>query len=157
MSYIGIEKDKTKKVATALNDLLATYSVYYQNLRAFHWHVKGQNFFELHQKFEELYDDAKVKIDEIAERILTLGHLPLSHMSEFIKHSKIKEADYKANDKVMVTTILKNQQEIIKLMRKVIKHSGSIDDDVTADLITGIMSETEKRTWMLAAWSRNQS
>ena len=155
MNYIGISKSKTEEVAQQLNNLLASYSVYYQNLRAFHWHVKGNNFFELHEKFEELYNDAKEKIDELAERILTVGHLPYSHMSEFIQNSSIQEASYRENDSVLVSTVLQNQQEIINQMRIVISTASEIDDEVTVDMITGMMSDTEKRTWMLASWSRS--
>ena len=76
MNYLGFDEYQTAKTVKTLDKLLASYQVYYQNLRNFHWNVEGENFFDLHAKFEKLYKDARVKIDEIAERILTLRHRP---------------------------------------------------------------------------------
>lgn len=68
LNLIGLDKEKSKELVNHLNDLLANYQIFYQNLRGFHWNVKGSNFFELHAKFEEYYNDAIEKVDEIAER-----------------------------------------------------------------------------------------
>src|SRR5690349_19000747 len=88
---IGLEISHTKTLASGLNALLANYHIFYQNVRGFHWNIRGEKFFELHVKFEELYTDALVKIDEIAERILTIGYTPLHSFSDYIKNSDIKE------------------------------------------------------------------
>ncbi len=72
-NFIGLDTEKTQSLANALNDLLSNYQIFYMNVRGYHWNIKGDNFFELHAKFEELYDDLLLKIDEIAERVLTLG------------------------------------------------------------------------------------
>ncbi len=74
---IGLNEEYAQKLADKLNVLLANYQLFYINVRGFHWNITGSNFFELHIKFEELYNDALLKIDEVAERILTLGHTPL--------------------------------------------------------------------------------
>jgi len=76
VNAIGIDSGKAKQLAEKLNVLLANYSIFYQNTRGYHWNIKGEKFFELHVKFEELYNDLFLKIDEVAERILTLGHTP---------------------------------------------------------------------------------
>ena len=73
---IGLDSQRSKELANLLGDLLANYSTFYQNVRGYHWNIKGEKFFELHLKFEELYNDLFLKIDEVAERILTLGHAP---------------------------------------------------------------------------------
>ncbi len=73
---IGLEIEESKVLVEKLNELLANYQIYYQNLRNFHWNVSGPNFFELHAKFEELYTAANLGVDETAERILTLGSRP---------------------------------------------------------------------------------
>ncbi|MGK7370828.1 MAG: Dps family protein, partial [Candidatus Halalkalibacterium sp. M3_1C_030] len=91
---IGLDKTKSKELGVKLNTLLANYSVFYQNTRGYHWNIKGDNFFELHMKFEELYNDLLVKIDEVAERILTLGYSPNHRYSEYIEESDIKESKY---------------------------------------------------------------
>ena len=83
-NLVGIDQNKAKELASMLNQLLADYQLFYQNLRGFHWNIKGKEFFELHLKFEEFYDDAVIKIDEIAERILTLEGEPLHTFSDYV-------------------------------------------------------------------------
>ena len=83
LNSIGLDTKKATKLASSLNDLLANFQVYYQNLRGIHWNIKGKDFFNLHAKFEELYDDANMKVDEIAERILTLGETPLHTFEDY--------------------------------------------------------------------------
>ena len=88
---IGLNASKSEKLATKLNTLLANYQLFYINTRGFHWNIKGDNFFELHLKFEEIYNNLQLKIDEIAERILTLGYTPLHSYSAYLKNAGIKE------------------------------------------------------------------
>ncbi len=92
INAIGLYQDKAEDLAKKLNELLANYSIFYQNTRGFHWNIKGEMFFELHLKFEELYNDLSLKIDEVAECILTLGHTPEHSYSQYEKSSTIKES-----------------------------------------------------------------
>src|SRR5690606_16366043 len=94
---------------------------YYQNLRNFHWNIQGENFMDLHEKFEQLYDDARLKIDEIAERILTLRMRPLSQFSDYLDRAEVAEAGHVETDVEMVDTILENHQIVIKNMRRTLK------------------------------------
>ena len=89
MNYLNIKDEDLLKVVVELNTLLADYHIYYQKLRSNHWNILGKNFFDLHLKFEELYTDARVKIDEIAERILTLKYHPMSKLEDYLKVSSI--------------------------------------------------------------------
>ena len=73
LNKLGLPEKETQILAAELNLLLANFQVYYQNLRGLHWNIRGKRFFDLHLKFEELYNDSQIKIDLIAERILTLG------------------------------------------------------------------------------------
>ena len=82
-TMIGLDVNQSKNLAKDLNALLSEFQIFYINTRGFHWNIKGDKFFELHLKFEELYTNAQLKIDEIAERILTLGHIPLHHLQIF--------------------------------------------------------------------------
>ena len=152
MNYLGFDKKKTKETIEVLNDLLCNYHVYYQNLRNFHWNIQGQNFFELHAQFEDLYNDARLKIDEIAERILTLRHRPLSKMSDYLKKSDIKEPKAITEDKKMVSTILENHAALIDKMRKVLEKADDAGDEGTIDMVGGFLESLEKRSWMLDAW-----
>lgn len=152
MSYLNLDKDKAETTVEQLNILLADYHVYYQKLRNFHWNVVGPNFFVLHEKFEEMYDDAKVKVDEIAERILTLRFQPTSNFSEFLKLSNLKEASATLTDREMVEALLKDHGDLLKQMTKVVATAEDNDDEGTIDLIGGYIGELEKTSWMLDAW-----
>ncbi|MFC0605660.1 Dps family protein [Winogradskyella pulchriflava] len=154
MSYLNINDEKTLPTVVELNTLLADYHIYYQNLRNFHWNILGENFFDLHQKFEELYNDAQVKIDEIAERILTLRYHPMSKLSDYLASSSIKEVSSKQTDKEMVNAILDNHATILKQMSKVIDKANKIGDEGTIDLIGAYIRELEKNSWMLNAFTK---
>lgn len=84
LNSIGLSEEKSEILSTDLNKLLANFQRYYQNLRGIHWNIKGKRFFDLHVKFEELYTDANLKVDLIAERILTLGGVPLHTFEDYI-------------------------------------------------------------------------
>lgn len=151
MNYLGIEPQTVKKTANKLNYLLASYHIYYQNLRNFR-NIGGENFFDLHNKFEELYNDAKVKIDEIAERILTLRHKPLSRLSDYMDISQIEEASVLEDDHQMVWSILENHKVLIEQMRDILAEANQTPDEGTIDMIGGFLKELEKKSWMLDAW-----
>ncbi|MDC6389027.1 DNA starvation/stationary phase protection protein [Maribacter sp. PR1] len=155
MSYLDIETEKVEPVVKELNVLLANYNIYYQNLRGFHWNVLGKNFFDLHEKFEELYTDARIKIDEIAERILTLRHHPESMFTEYFKLSKVEETSSLTSDRKMVEHILTNHELILKQMSKVVKKAEEADDEGTIDMMGGYIASLEKVSWMLDAWSKD--
>lgn len=144
-------------VVVELNTLLADYHLYYQKLRNFHWNILGKNFFDLHEKFEELYTDARVKIDEIAERILTLRYHPMSNYSEYLKASSIEESTITLQDTEMVTEILGAHSILLKQMSTVVKKADEVKDEGTIDLIGAYIREMEKTSWMLDAWNKDKS
>lgn len=152
MNYLELDQMKTKATVKELNTLLASYNVYYQNLRNYHWNLTGKNFFELHEKFEELYNDAKTKIDEIAERVLTLRARPTSNFSNYLADSKVDEGGTVEDDVSMVSNILSDHKQLIKTMREVIRIADKANDEGTIDLIGGFLKELEKKSWMLDAW-----
>ena len=152
MNYLGFNKEKVHDVVADLNILLANYQVYYQNLRNFHWNVKGENFFELHAQFELLYNDARVKIDEIAERILTLRHTPLSRMTDYLDVAEVAESIPLDKDRKMVAAILKNHKILIQNLRNLIANAGKASDEGTIDMAGSFLENLEKKSWMLDAW-----
>ena len=107
-SIIGLKEADCKKIAEKLNVLLANYSVFYQNTRGAHWNIKGNDFFTLHLKFEELYDGLVLKIDEIAERILTLGYHPHHNFSDYQKLSTIQESKEVSDGNKCILNILES-------------------------------------------------
>ena len=156
MNYLGLKKEEVAATAKALNKLLANYQLYYQNLRNFHWNITGDDFFDLHDKFEELYEDARLKIDEIAERLLTLRLRPMSNMSEYLDAAEIKEAGKVLDAKEMVGVILENHRILISDMRTIISRAGEVEDEGTIDMVGGFLSAMEKKSWMLDAWRTRQ-
>lgn len=157
MNYLGLDSNKTKKTVEELNVLLADYHLYYQKLRNFHWNIIGKNFFDLHEKFEELYEDAKIKVDEIAERILTLRYQPTSNLSEYLKDSNLKESPSDISDSKMIGILLEDHGLILKQMRKVTETADAAGDEGTMDLIGAYIRELEKTSWMLDAWKMKTS
>lgn len=151
MNYLGLEEKTIQKTVEELNILLANYQVYYQNLRNYHWNISGHHFFDLHEKFEELYNEAKVNIDEVAERILTLRAAPVSTLVEYLEIADVKE--YTTLDtKEMVTSILSDHKKLIVCMRSLIDVAGKAGDEGTIDMVGGFLASIEKKSWMLDAW-----
>ena len=120
INSIGLESSKAEYLSEKLNELLANYSIFYQNTRGYHWNIKGEKFFELHLKFEELYNDLLLKIDELVERILTLGHSPKHNYSDYRTISKIKESSQVSDGVKAVENILSSFQTIIILQRELL-------------------------------------
>ncbi|WPV02937.1 DNA starvation/stationary phase protection protein [Mucilaginibacter sp. cycad4] len=150
---ISLEESKVKPVVDHLNDLLANYHIHYQKLRGCHWNVKGTSFFTLHLKFEELYTAALVTIDELAERILSLGKPPISTFKDYIETSSIKEIQtIGLKDQLMVKAIIDDLAALIKMEREILNITADAGDDGTNDMINRFMQFNEKNTWMLRSF-----
>lgn len=153
---IGLANEATTTVIEKLNTLLATYQVYYQNLRGFHWNIEGENFFTLHAKFEELYTGAQAMIDIIAERILTLGGTPLHTFADYMEYSTIQAAKNIRSDKESVSTLIDNIQALVALEREALKAAEKAEDEGTIDMLAGDIKAKEKDLWMLRAFLKRQ-
>jgi starvation-inducible DNA-binding protein len=151
-NQIGLDEKKAEKLAEKLNLLLANYQLFYINARGFHWNITGQKFFELHLKFEKLYNDALLKIDEIAERILTLGYTPLHSFSAYTKNSEIKEAIGVSDGVKAVKIVVSSFQTLIALERELLELSGKANDEGTNALMSDYIREQEKLVWMYSAF-----
>lgn len=152
INAIGIDKTKAKHLAEKLNQLLSNYSIFYQNTRGYHWNIKGEKFFELHLKFEELYNDLFLKIDEVAERILTLGDTPHHNYGDYRKTSKIVESDRISDGIVAVREILSAFQIIIILERELLMLSADAGDEGTNALMSDYIRFQEKLVWMYSSF-----
>ena len=152
LEFLGLDEKKVQYVVKELSVLLADLQVYYSNLRGFHWDVKGHGFFILHAKYEELYNDAAGKVDEIAERLLQLGSIPESKFSEYLKIATIKELNEVVCGQEGMKDILGYFKNLIAQERKLIDLANDAHDDVTADLMTGYIKGQEKTVWMLLAF-----
>ncbi|WP_316839937.1 DNA starvation/stationary phase protection protein [Pedobacter gandavensis] len=150
---ISLKEKDVRPVVDMLNDYLANYHIHYQKLRGCHWNVKGQNFFTLHIKFEELYTNAQLTIDEIAERVLTLGKPPHSRFVDYIKESTLKEVDtIGMKDMDMVEEILADMAHLIQIERDLLEATDKAGDDGSNDMVNRFMQFKEKNTWMLRSF-----
>lgn len=152
LNSLGLDSEKTKDLAGDLNDLLANFQIYYQNLRGIHWNIKGKRFFDLHVKFEELYTDANMKVDLIAERILTLGETPLHTFEEYIKKTKVPVGKNISQDDKAVRLVVNSLTELLKIERLILDRSGHANDEGTNSMMSDFITEQEKTVWMMKAW-----
>lgn len=151
-AILGLDRQKVDSLNKGLNELLANFQIYYQNLRGLHWNIKGQSFFELHVKFEELYTDAQEKIDMIAERILTLHGTPLHTFEDYLKESTVAVGKNISNDRESVELVVSSLVRLIELERQLLNESDEADDEGTNAMMSDFISEQEKTVWMLKAW-----
>jgi len=150
---ISLEEKKLRPVVDHLNDLLANYHVHYQKLRGSHWNVRGSHFFTLHIKFEELYNNAITTIDELAERILTLGKSPLSRYQDYLEASEIKEIDtIGMSDVELVKAVVDDLEVLIALQRDLLEITDEANDEGSNDMVNAFMQFNEKQNWMLRAF-----
>lgn len=153
LDFIRLNEEKVSPVVISLQQLLADFQIYYSNLRGFHWNIKGHDFFVLHSQFEKMYNDAAEKVDEIAERILTLGSKPASKYSEYVRVSKIKEADHISSGDAAIGNILETVSHFIQSERNILAEASDAGDEVTVAMMSDYLKEQEKLVWMLTAYS----
>ena len=151
-TVLGLDKNKSIELVKELNTLLANFQIYYQNVRGLHWNIKGKNFFELHVKFEEFYTDSQLKVDLIAERILTLQGTPLHTFDDYIKAAKVPVGKNISKDIDAVELVVESLAELLKIEREILALSDNADDEGTNSMMSDFIAEQEKTIWMLNAW-----
>ena len=149
---LGWSARETERISTALNELLANYSVHYQKLRNFHWNVKGADFFDLHEQFEKQYTEALQDIDDIAERIRIFQETPLSTMREYLDVSAIKETSSQMSSDIMVREILSDYTILLDHMSNVVEVAVDQNDSGTEEMVKVFIHNIEKHHWMLSAF-----
>lgn len=149
---IGIGIKNAELLSKNLNLLLATLQVFYTNTRGLHWNIKGEKFFELHLKFEELYTDLQLKIDEVAERILTLSGTPQHSFAEYLKVASIKELKKVSEAREGVMAVVVGLSSVINMERKIMKMAVDANDEGTAAMMSDYIRAQEKLVWMYNAY-----
>jgi len=142
---------KNENLIVKLNTLLADYQIYYQNLRGLHWNVKGSMFFALHEKYEELYNEAAETVDEIAERILMAGGSPLHTFGQYLKAAKLEAAENISDGKAGLGVVLANSNYLLGSFKEILELAGKEGDEGTVAMMSELISGTEKRIWMVSA------
>ena len=153
LDYLHLDEAAAAKVVSGLEQLLADYQVFYTTLRGFHWNIKGHGFFVLHSKFEEMYDDVAVKVDEIAERILMLGGQPENRFSEYLKVAKLQEVTGVSCGDEALKHVLDTYGYFIGEERKIIALAEEAGDDTTVGMMSDYLQAQEKMVWMLVAYN----
>lgn len=143
---------ENQHIANELNNLLANYQIYYQNLRGFHWNIQGKKFFELHEKFEELYNDTAVKIDEVAERVLTIGFTPMHTFQDYLDTASVKPSKGVHQGEDAVKLIVDNLSALVDQQKEIRTQAEDSGDAATGDMLATFVEEQEKTLWMYKAW-----
>ena len=152
LDFLHLNESAVANVVNGLGQMLADYQVFYQNLRGFHWNIKGHGFFVLHGKFEDMYNDVANKVDELAERMLMLGGQPDNRFSEYLKVAKLPEvANVSCGDEAL-KNVLDTYGYFIEEERKLMAVASEAGDDVTAAMMSDYLREQEKMVWMLVAY-----
>ncbi len=152
LNSLGLPVEQSEELVNQLNGLLSNFQIYYQNLRGLHWNIRGKRFFDLHLKFEELYNDSQLKIDLIAERVLTLGGTPLHTFSDYIANSKLKVGKDISKDVEAIQLILESLSVLLQVERVILAKASEINDEGTNSMMSDFIAEQEKTNWMLKAW-----
>jgi starvation-inducible DNA-binding protein len=156
LNSIGLPAAKSIELAGDLNTLLANFQTYYQNLRGIHWNIRGKSFFDLHAKFEELYDDANLKVDMIAERVLTLGEIPKHTFEDYVAVSSVPVGKNITKDEEAIRLIVDSLKELLIIERRILDASDEAGDEGTNAMMSDFITEQEKTVWMMKAWLAEQ-
>ncbi|WP_066802298.1 Dps family protein [Moraxella oblonga] len=151
-NQIGLANAELTPVIKALNALLSSYHIFYINVRGYHWNIKGEHFFTLHPKFEELYTEIQLQIDAIAERILTLGGTPLHAYSEFSTNTKLAEDQNIYEGRACVEGVVRGLQALIEEQRALAELAEQAGDQGSVDLVSEYVQAQEKEVWMYNAF-----
>ena len=150
---IGITEKNRQAVAAALNQLLADEHVLYNKTRSYHWNVEGPSFMELHKLYEEQYNELAEVIDEIAERIRTIGHFAEGRLKELLKLASLEEPAVPTGFKEQIISLDSDHEIIINKLRKLIKEFDEKYKDIgSSDFVTGLLKQHEKLGWMLRSY-----
>ncbi|GAA3401975.1 Dps family protein [Paenibacillus hodogayensis] len=141
----------TKTVVETLNRQIANWGVLYVKIHNYHWFVKGSNFFTLHEKFEELYNEADKWFDELAERVLAIKGKPVATMKDMLAQASVKEASGNESADQMVKGIVNDFRMMIGEIASAIENAEKSGDHTSADMLTGVQQSLEKHVWMLDA------
>lgn len=135
-----------------LNKQIANWSVLFIKLHNYHWYVKGNQFFTLHTKFEEFYNEASLHIDELAERLLAIGGEPVATMKDCLAMASVREANGNESAEEMVQSISSDFSLLVGELKEGMSIAEQANDEITGDMLLAIHSSLEKHVWMLKAY-----
>ncbi|MBT2762818.1 DNA starvation/stationary phase protection protein [Paenibacillus sp. ISL-20] len=142
----------TEELLQILNTQVANWSLLGVKLHHYHWYVQGHQFYVLHEKFEELYNTAASYVDELAERMLAIGGKPAASMAQYLKLSTLQEVSDENTAEQMVGQLVSDFEQLANELKAGIEAADQEGDDATSDLLTGMVSNVQKHSWMLNAF-----
>ncbi|AIQ73340.1 MULTISPECIES: Dps family protein [Paenibacillus] len=145
-------KVNTTSLEQIMNRQVANLNVLYVKIHNFHWYVKGEQFFSLHVKFEELYNEVTLHMDEVAERLLTIKGSPAATLKEYLELATIQEATGKEDTRGMVQSLIEDFATISEELTEGIELAEETKDQPTSDMFIKIRSDLEKHQWMLRSF-----
>ncbi|HOA79406.1 MAG: DNA starvation/stationary phase protection protein [Candidatus Izemoplasmatales bacterium] len=140
-----------KDLVKLLNREVANFGVLYTKLHNYHWLVTGNQFYRLHELFENLYDEVTEHFDAVAERILMLEAKPLGTLKEFLENATISEAAGNETADEMLQATIADFEKLNEEFYEIVGKAQDLGDEVTVDLAIGILSSLQKHIWMLKA------
>lgn len=147
---IGILPEHAEQTANALQKLLADEVLLYIKTRNYHWNIEGPGFFYLHTFYQEQYEQLDEIMDNVAERIRSIGHYTTARMSDFLQLTQLSEGDYTTNETEQLKNLLMDHEQVIRFIRGLIQRfQDDYKDAGSADFITGVMESHEKMAWMI--------
>ncbi|AFC29205.1 Dps [Paenibacillus mucilaginosus 3016] len=141
-----------KPLLEVLNTQIANWTLLFTKLHNYHWYVKGPQFFTLHLKFEELYTEAALHVDNLAERLLALGGSPVATLHEVIQLSTVKDARGQEKAEEMVRSVVEDFGIVIGELKEGMSLASAEGDETTGDMLLAIHSSLEKHVWMLRSF-----
>ena len=139
-----------EKIENSLNQFLADLAVFYRKLQNYHWNIEGRDFFVIHAKLEEYYDDINEQIDEIAEYILSIGGQPLGTMKDYMQITKIQEAENKkVKTEEVLSCLIKDYEAILQEAKQIKQESDANNDSQTSTMMDDYIEDYTKKLWIL--------
>ncbi|MBD8500161.1 Dps family protein [Paenibacillus arenosi] len=148
MTNVAVKQD----IKSLLNQQVANLNVLYVKLHSYHWFVKGPMFFQLHEKFEELYNEITLKMDDVAERLLTIGGKPHSTLKQYVEHTTLQEAAGNENAEQMVKQLVADLKQLVSEFEQAMEAAEEANDEATGDVFLGMKADFEKHIWMFEAY-----
>ena len=150
---IGLTEKNSQAIAQKLNTILADEFLLALKTRNYHWNVEGSNFMEMHKFYEGLYNELDEVIDEVAERVRTLGHYSEGRMVDFLKLTNLEEEAYSNDQNTQLKSLLDDHETMVRQLRKDI---DMVQDKFkaagVADFSTGLMEKHEKWAWFIRSY-----
>lgn len=142
----------SEQLISSVNKQVANWTVLYTKLHNYHWYVKGSQFFTLHEKFEELYNEANTHIDELAERLLALEGKPVATLRESLEQATINEAEGHETAEEMVQSVVADFKTLTGELKEAMDLAAEVGDETTGDMLLAIHQSLEKHVWMLKSF-----